>query len=341
MTSIVIPVTSLRLLTSTDMLGLGLASLPADTTDVTILGDTSLSFGDMIFDSSVAYTYNGRTTTFYGTGLLALTAATGGPLHYTLAGGQLGAIAITDSDGSPLRVSMTGLDLDVEATLFNRFFGPETDFMAALLSGADHVIGSGGRDTLVGFGGNDQLEGGNGADLLRGLTGNDTLWGGNGIDRIIGGVGNDLIQGGVGRDILHGNGGADVIYGGTQGDRIFGHIGNDRLIGAQGHDTMFGGDGADRLRGGQGFDRLSGGDGADTFLYRNHDGTDVITDFVSGEDKIWIELRDSDPQNVSVQFTQVGGNTRVQFLDVTLTFVGLAPGDLDFSSGGDFLLMSI
>ena len=69
--------------------------------------------------------------------------------------------------------------------------------------------------------------------------------------------------------------------------------GNDTLDGGEGDDTLEGGAGADRLIGGLGADRLTGGADNDVFVYTavGQSGTtnttrDVITDFVSGQDKI-------------------------------------------------------
>ena len=55
-----------------------------------------------------------------------------------------------------------------------------------------------------------------------------------------------------------------------------------------GSDTIYGGDGNDLIFGMGGDDILTGGTGSDTFFYTTamNNGTDVITDFVVGEDKI-------------------------------------------------------
>ena len=71
-----------------------------------------------------------------------------------------------------------------------------------------------------------------------------------------------------------------------------GDIGNDVLRGENGNDVLFGGAGSDTLNGGIGVDTLTGGTEADTFMFEtlNDMGTatrrDVITDFVTGTDKI-------------------------------------------------------
>jgi Ca2+-binding RTX toxin-like protein len=50
--------------------------------------------------------------------------------------------------------------------------------------------------------------------------------------------------------------------------------------------TLVGGAGNDILQGGPGNDVLTGGAGADTFIFRQGDGADRVTDFVSGTDRI-------------------------------------------------------
>ncbi len=63
------------------------------------------------------------------------------------------------------------------------------------------------------------------------------------------------------------------------------------IHGLGGNDTIIGGSAADDIYGGAGNDTLTGGAGADIFhfLY-NNTGTDTITDFVSGTDKLDIAV---------------------------------------------------
>ncbi len=66
---------------------------------------------------------------------------------------------------------------------------------------------------------------------------------------------------------------------------------NDKLLGDRGNDTLNGGGGNDTLSGGVGLDRLTGGAGDDVFVFDlrpRPDEADVITDFVTGTDKIWL-----------------------------------------------------
>ena len=103
------------------------------------------------------------------------------------------------------------------------------------------------------------------------------------------------------------NGGLDVT------DSIAGHDLTQalELFGGSGADTLHGGAGIDEITGGAGGDMLAGGGAADMFIYnaasesmlsfvgtaRAAQGTDVISDFLSGTDKIvlskaiWAEVR--------------------------------------------------
>ena len=69
----------------------------------------------------------------------------------------------------------------------------------------------------------------------------------------------------------------------------------DYLLGSQGANTLTGGRGVDRLEarggddtliGGEQDDNLKGGPGADVFVLRDGDGTDVVTDWTDGQDRV-------------------------------------------------------
>ncbi|MCZ4271948.1 DUF4214 domain-containing protein [Maritalea porphyrae] len=96
------------------------------------------------------------------------------------------------------------------------------------------------------------------------------------------------ISGGAGNDVLSGSSAAGKT------DTINGNAGNDVLNGGAGNDTINGGAGTDTIMGGLGIDTLTGGADADTFMYTaaaqsNSVNVDVITDFVSGTDKLSID----------------------------------------------------
>lgn len=187
------------------------------------------------------------------------------------------------------------------------------------LDGNDVLNGAAGNDTLDGGTANDRLLGGPDNDRLVGGTGNDTLDGGAGNDTGVGGDGNDLYivdsaldivseLGTVGTNIdtvqssvswtlgatlehLVLTGAANLNGTGNQGNnRITGNAGANILSGLAGNDTLSGGEGADLLNGGAGFDRLTGGAAADVFLLNSKVGSDVVTDFVSGIDRLRISM---------------------------------------------------
>ena len=95
--------------------------------------------------------------------------------------------------------------------------------------------------------------------------------------------------------------------------------GNDTLNGGSGNDTLLGGDGLDILWGESGADTLTGGTGADTFAYAatNDSGVgvglrDVITDFLSGTDRIDLSGIDAN--------AAVAGNQAFTLIGATSTF---------------------
>lgn len=135
-------------------------------------------------------------------------------------------------------------------------------------NGDDLLIGSLKNDSLYGFDGNDNLQGKKGNDTIHGGAGRDLLYGDNGSDILRGNQNNDTIDGGAERDLLYGGNGSDIL---------FGNIDNDILFGGAGRDT---------LSGGAGNDILEGNDGEDIFVVAVNEGTDYISDFQLGEDRI-------------------------------------------------------
>jgi Ca2+-binding RTX toxin-like protein len=101
-----------------------------------------------------------------------------------------------------------------------------------------------------------------------------------------GGNNNDNLQGTPGNDILTGNNAQDTLSGGAGNDSLTGGNGDDQLFGGDGRDTLLGGNGQDRLFGGKGDDILTGNNGSDTFVLASNSGTDTITDFSFGNDRI-------------------------------------------------------
>jgi RTX calcium-binding nonapeptide repeat (4 copies) len=117
-------------------------------------------------------------------------------------------------------------------------------------------------------------------ETLEGTPGPDVIDGKGGNDRIRGGRGNDSLSGGNGDDKMSGQGGDDILLGGS---------GDDTLYGEAGDDVINGGNGNDFILAWKGDDEVSGGAGSDIFVFSPGHGTDIITDFVVGEDRIGLK----------------------------------------------------
>ncbi|MFN3209239.1 MAG: calcium-binding protein [Roseovarius sp.] len=204
------------------------------------------------------------------------------------------------------------------------------------------VLGSSLANSLTGNVGDDMLLGGAGDDTLAGGDGDDTLDGGMGGDAIDGGAGRDTVSyesatrsvrvdlqnpalmfnDAVGDtftdvEVFRTGGTIDQLRGDAQSNEF--HTGglSDRLYGRAGDDLLFGEGGADAFYGGLGADTMTAGDDAgrgDRFIYFNiaesgvgAGNRDVITDFVSGEDRIEISRFDADvTQGFKQRFDFVG-----------------------------------
>lgn len=196
-------------------------------------------------------------------------------------------------------------------------------------AGANFLVGGFGDDTLYGNDGNDNLDGRLGADLLVGGAGSDTYLvddagdtvieagtaageidkvysqvsyvlganlenleissftgtlhaGGNALDNFI--MVSDVLS------TIDGAAGNDTLLGAARNDTIDGGEGNDSMAGGFGGDLLRGGDGDDVLKGDGGADSLVGGAGSDAFVIGGPYEADVVADFVSGTDRILIDL---------------------------------------------------
>ena len=182
----------------------------------------------------------------------------------------------------------------------------------------DHLIGSLGADSLDGAGGDDTLDGGAGNDTLRGGLGNDVMHGGSGDDTyyvdslldVVSETTNGVDDGGNDRvfstisytlgdflESLNLDGTGDISgIGNSLQNNIYGNEGNNFLSGMNGNDVLKGMGGDDTLSGGKGNDILYGGAGADTFVFLNAsaNGTDRITDFEHGIDRLSFNHEDYD-----------------------------------------------
>ncbi|WP_417723700.1 calcium-binding protein [Salipiger sp.] len=243
-------------------------------------------------------------------------------------------------------------------------------------SGADSIDLLGGNDTYDGLGGNDSILGGAGDDSLTGGDGNDTIDGGAGGDFIDGGAGRDVVsytsatrsvrvdlqntqfmygdavgdtfanvevfQTGDTVDQLRGDSGSNVFYTGGLSDRLYGRAGNDFLFGQTGADAFYGGLGADTMTGGPDEDRR------DRYIYFNiaesgvgAGNRDVITDFVSGEDRIEIRRFDADTTQGNKQYFDFVGDAGLSGTAGELAYVHeggntIVQADVDGDGLADF-----
>ena len=93
-------------------------------------------------------------------------------------------------------------------------------------------------------------------------------------------------MGGQGNDRLTGSNKDNILNGFWGNDRLDGGEGDDGLADSLGNDTLNGGSGNDRLNGGDDDDILTGGSGNDLFRFRPNNGSDRITDFDTGDDRL-------------------------------------------------------
>jgi len=89
-----------------------------------------------------------------------------------------------------------------------------------------------------------------------------------------------------------------ITTGTEQDDIIYGSLFDDILIGLAGDDRIDAGTGDDIIKAGAGNDLLTGGDGADVFEFALGFGSDAISDFEFGVDKIRILDQGGTPMTV-------------------------------------------
>ncbi|MES2442767.1 MAG: hypothetical protein V4574_08040 [Pseudomonadota bacterium] len=223
------------------------------------------------------------------------------------AGQEIERLSTTNAAGTGA-INLTGNDLA------NKIAGND---------GANSLYGLGANDTLSGGGGDDLLDGGAGADAMTGGAGSDSYIVDNAGDTVFeagsGGADTDTVTAyaswtlGAGQEVerLRAGPGADPINltGNELAQKIQGNDGANILIAGGGNDVIIAGGGADTLYGGLGFDKLTGGTGADSFVIEAASGTDMITDFATGSDRIDLTALGFDWQDVQDAMSQNDGNT--------------------------------
>ena len=298
-------------------------------TDRIQIAHTGLTFDDLTLVANGAHTRlswgdNGQTVTLTGVAHTALTAS------------SFVFVKEQDTPTAPETPGVSDPSIVPPVTL-SGMSGNDTLRGGA---GADSLDGLGGNDKLYGFAGNDTLLGGEGNDYLNGGAGSDVLDGGGGVDWAAfsgsaAGVTIDLSgpsdasgyvtgSGGDGagdklRNIeqLWGSGHDDTFTGDGGSNRLEGNAGDDTLDGGGGRDRLNGGAGADTLTGGPGNDTLIGGAGADIFVFGAGSGSDTITDFELGADKILLRQgQELESYNIDDYEVNPGGSVDVVFDDI-------------------------
>jgi Ca2+-binding RTX toxin-like protein len=214
------------------------------------------------------------------------------------------------------------------------------------------MYGERGNDHLYGGGGHDRLYGGDGSDRLCGDAGADRMWGGRGNDVYLvddrndrvyesRGQGVDTVKASVSYSLaahverLTLTGSADLTGSGNGLDNLLtGNRGDNLLKGGAGHDVLRGGAGDDRLKGGAGDDRLSGGSGEDVFVFETGGGTDTVTDFRHGLDRLDVSGLAGVADQSDLSLVQVGADTVLWHGTDVLVLKGVTAADLD---NGDFI----
>lgn len=221
-----------------------------------------------------------------------------------------------------------------------------------ILTGTAAINGTGnaGDNTLTGNSASNTLDGGAGNDSLKGGAGNDIYLVDSVRDVVVENLGEgvDTVQSAVNNTLTDNvenltlTGTANINGTGNALDNVItGNSGNNLLKGMNGNDSLLGGTGNDVLVGGAGNDRLTGGDGTDQFLFgsgavfaQTQFGTDTITDFLKGTDKLVLSKL-----SFNVLTSAIGGNllaTEFATINTTtneLALAGSSTAKIVYNSG--------
>jgi Ca2+-binding RTX toxin-like protein len=152
--------------------------------------------------------------------------------------------------------------------------------------------------------------------------------------------GNNFLFAGTGPTTLFGGGSGDQLFAtGNAGQQLHAGSGNETLSGAfsSGADTYYGGSGSTQILGGSGNDTFVAGSGLatitaglgnDLFVFFNGQagGTDLVNNFISGQDTIDLQGYGPNEVNNAVKNQQMsGGSTTITLSDNTrVTFTGVS-----------------
>ncbi|MDP3848257.1 MAG: calcium-binding protein [Pseudomonas sp.] len=333
--------------------------------DVVTEASTLVSEIDTVL-SSVTYTLGANLEKLVLTGTGAVNA-TGNGLNNTLAGnlganilnGGLGNDTMIGGDGNDTYIVNVATDVVSEtSTVATQIDTVQAEVSYTLGANLEKLLLTGSA-AINGFGNglNNTLTGNIGANTLNGGAGNDTLIGGAGNDiYVVDSVADvvseastlsteiDTVQSFVswtlGTNLENLTLSGSVLINGTGNalaNTITGGAGANILNGVAGNDTILGGDGNDTLIGGAGTDQLTGGAGVDTFDFNalSEMGLgalrDVVSDFVSGTDKIDLSTLDAS--------TLVAGDQAFTLLALNAALTGA--GQLSYNTTTHILSGSI
>ena len=279
-----------------------------------------LSASDPDVSDTFTFTVNGPSAELFKVVGNELRVAQGAVLDYEASQSHEVVVTVTDGTGRSHTKTLTIEVQDISETDPGPSHPtqppeePPTNLECRGGWGDDRLRGRDGHDRIYGEKGNDRLYGDDGNDRLYGGDGNDGLSGGDGADRMWGGRGNDvyMVDDRNDRVYEYRSQGSDTVKssvsyslsgthveklvlagtanlngtGNSLDNSLTGNAGNNVLKGAGGDDKLSGGAGNDKLCGGAGDDRLTGGTGQDTFVFERRGGSDTVTDFRDGHDKI-------------------------------------------------------
>ena len=293
----------------------------------------------------------------YLLGLGGFDVLTGGAGNDTIDGGTGGDnFMATVNDGNDVYLGGDGIDrYNLSQTSANVTINLTTGTATGAEIGTDTISGI---EIVLGGDGNNTITDGVIGEQMYGRGGNDTIimTVDNARDRIDTGGGSDTI------DYTAFTTSLSVVLNGfnestVQGSGLVGTTNDviaaiDNFIAGAGNDTIVGDTFNNQLTGGLGTDTLTGGLGADTFKYTSANQStvgalhDVITDFLSGTDKLDFSAIDANAATAGDQaftFNNTAGAAITGAGQLVFSYVGagasemtVIQGNLDNNLGADF-----
>ena len=260
---------------------------------------------------------------------------------------------VTDSSTVIVENAGEGNDTIRSSVSYTLGAGVSVETMRLFGTASVNLTGNADYQVLGGNSGNNVLDGGGGGDQLKGAAGDDTYIVRSASDHIVevAGEGNDTVKAALSYTL---GAAAQVEHlvtldaSATTAINLTGNAYSHDIQGNAGANVLTGGTGDDVLQGFGGNDTLFGGAGADRFVFDHGTGQDVVSDFVSGTDKLDLSAFGfADFTAVQAATHDVGGNAVIDLGggdSVTLTGVTssqLQSGDVILSGGGGQLPLQI